>query len=167
MGEDLTEKNERELHQALGWVTVAFSNLEAELAFGIWEMIDEKNWTKTAAITAGRRMLDLLDLYLALAKMQAPDAAAALTDIMSRLRSVNDRRNRYVHSIWTKEWGVELRVRYSARGKKGFQQEVEKSDPKAIRQVGDDAIELAEEINDINRQHVGRKKPSRPPPPPT
>ena len=76
----------RELLEALGWLSVAYSGLETQIATGIWLMVDDKSTWKGAAITAGRRLLGLADLFVALAKMEAPDAATEFAELRSRLQ---------------------------------------------------------------------------------
>lgn len=152
----------RELLEALGWLSVAYSGLEAKIAVGIWRMVDEKGTFKGAAITAGRRLLDLADLYVALAKMGAPQAATEFGELRSRLDSVNARRNRFVHSAWSVAPGTDTDARFSfkVRGGKGFKFKLELTDPAEVRTVGDDAVGLTEEIAEITQRCIETGKQS-------
>ena len=160
MPEEQTEgqdtSSSRELNEALGSLTVAFSNLEGALAIGVWMMVDQDGTEKGPAITAGRRLLDLADLYFSLAKMTAPALAEEFDKMRSRIVSVNDRRNRYVHSIWgvTPSEGKNVRFRFTVRGRKGLSWDVELAKPADIRQLVGDAVELVTEIRTMTLRHL-------------
>lgn len=143
-----------ELLEALGWLTVTSSNLEAQLAVGVWGMIDDTDTKKGAAVTTGRTVRELADLYLSLAKMTAPQTAEKFHELRPRIRAVNEARNRYVHSIWGALPGEDKDVRFQFGGVKEYRIDAELVEPAEVRQVADDALGLAVEIGEITQQWV-------------
>jgi hypothetical protein len=137
--------------EALGWLTVTSSNLEAQLAMGVWGMIDDADTKKGAAVTAGRTVRELADLYFSLAKMTAPETAQKFHELLPRIQAVNEARNRYVHSIWGALPGdKDVRFRFSEVN--GYRVDAELAEPAEVRHVADDALGLATAVGEITQQ---------------
>lgn len=144
----------QQLLEALGWLTVTSSNLEAQLAVGIWGMIDGADTKKGVAVTAGRTVLELADLYFSLAEMTAPQTAEKFHELRPRIRTVNEARNRYVHSIWGALPGENKDVRFRFSEVEGYRIDAELAEPAEVRQVADDALGLATTVGEITQQWI-------------
>ena len=153
-----------ELLEALGWLTVTSSNLEAQLAMGVWGMIDDADTKKGAAVTAGRTVRELADLYFSLAEMTAPQTAEEFHELRPRIRAVNEARNRYVHSIWGALPGESKDVRFRFSEVKGYRVDAELAEPAEVRHVADEALGLAMAIGEITQQWIAECSRATPDP---
>ena len=88
----------------------------------------------------------------------SPNAASAFSELLGDLASINENRNRYVHSTWVNQGDQKLRVKLKLKGKRGLQSEVEPADRFSVLQVAEEAKALSDKINYINEKHIGMGK---------
>lgn len=142
--------------QAAGALTGAFSSLEVQVAIGIWLMLDDQRTGKGTTITNGMRLPDLARMYVALAKHEAPDAAAEFGELLSRLESLNARHNQFAHPTWEAhtEKGKDVRVAYTVHTKRWILADATSAKPVDLKRLHDDVVQLAQEIATITQRHI-------------
>jgi hypothetical protein len=142
--------------QAAGALTAAFSSLEVQVAIGIWLMLDEQHTGKGTTVTDGMRLPDLARMYVALAKKEAPDAAAEFVELLPRLESLTARHDQFAHPIWGAhtEKGKEVRVAFTVQGGRWILADAVSPKTAEIKRLHDDVVQLAQEIATINQQHI-------------
>ena len=142
--------------QAAGPLTAAFSSLEVQVAIGIWLMLDDQHTGKGATVTSGTRLPELARLYVALAKKEAPDAAAEFEELVPRLESLNARHEQFAHPFWgaNTEKGKDVRVAFTVQGGRWILPDATSSKPAEVNRLTDEIVQLAQDIAMITQRHI-------------
>lgn len=145
-----------EFLQATGAVSAAFSSLEVQVAIGIWLMVDDQNTAKGATVTTGRRLPELARMYVALARKEAPDAAAEFEELVSRLESLNAQHDLFVHPIWgtSPEKKKDVRMAFTVQSGRWILPDATSAKPAELKRLTDDMVQLAQEIATITQRHI-------------
>ena len=126
--------------EPLGQITANFSDLEADLAGLIWSLIgeDKKIGQIVTVQLSFSKILDTLS-SLFRHKCDNKDLINELDGLIKRAQEINDKRNKFVHSVWFAGHTDTLRrVKLKAGRKKGLQMESQDMDKKELLQFGNE-----------------------------
>jgi hypothetical protein len=130
---------------AIGEITISFSELESNLAFYAWLLIDPQRPRTGQVITAGMDFKKVQDTFAALVidrtdpddnSTEARQIRERLKALLSRIEGVREERNRIAHSQWCTTAICEnvvgadlssliLRIKRSKDQRKGWQMQFE------------------------------------------
>lgn len=150
---DDIHKPQSELLRALGALVVNFSALEESLHDAVWVLADvgddDRNMVTINVLTAGLQFRTLVEKFGALCTEFKSRLCVPLTEAQEFCRLVltlNDERNRYVHSAWSAAADVgHRRFRRSAKTKTGFRLDIRSVSP-------DDIFDLAERLQQAEQK---------------
>ena len=124
----------------LGQITANFSHLEADVSGLIWSLIgDDKKIGQI--VTVQLSFSKLLDTLSSLFRHKVKDKGLVdeLDGLIKRAQEINDKRNKFVHSVWFAGHPNTLRrVKLKAGRKKGLQMESQDMDEEELRQFGNE-----------------------------
>ena len=120
--------------EALGQISVNFSDLEAGLAGIAWDLIGDKKVGQI--VTAQLSFHQLLDKVSSLFRHRYEDKSLIdeLEGLLVQAKLICDERNKYVHSVWFNAPDTLHRVRLRAKRKEGLTFQSEDMNPEELSQ---------------------------------
>jgi hypothetical protein len=134
----------------IGRVVIGFQNLEAVLVYCVSAVIDREDQDLGAIICAQMSFDRLCHTLAALAKhrVRDPRAVTMLDELLVRISTAEQDRNRLLHSAWgiDDETGVVRRFKTTARRKEGLRQINEAVVPEALHEAADRLAQLYHDL---------------------
>jgi len=151
----LTQGRWNEIVQGLGLVSIEFQSLESVIKMAIWELVAYAEVVIGALLTAELSFRSASHLLYALATYRWQNDSAALqrlNDILVRCEMAEGERNRLIHSDWypdTKTGKGAMRVKSTARNRKGLRIQREPTTPADMNKVAEELKSCRQELWDL------------------
>jgi len=144
-----------EIVQGLGLVSIEFQSLESVIKMAIWELVANAEIVIGALITAELSFKAASHLLYALATYLWQNDSATLqklNEILARCEQAEGDRNRLIHSDWypdTKTGKGAMRIKSSARNRKGLRIQREPTTPADMNKVAEELKSCRTELWDL------------------
>ncbi|MCJ7778180.1 MAG: hypothetical protein MUP16_07700 [Sedimentisphaerales bacterium] len=158
---------DKQLLEPLGKITANFSFLEDVLSSCIVKLLfgnDSEEQIKGRIITAELSFRQKINLFCSLYKRLPQKDNNVIEQLRKELSDVEEKRNRITHSFLisvsdgTK--AQDMRIKYSAKGKKGFTIDYEEISPDNLNKIAGEIAQITGKLELLSRNEIASSLPA-------